>query len=190
MINLLPPEQKRELNKAYIIRLITLSIAIITVAVVLGGAFLVPSYLETSAKEDKILDDLGSIQSKNIQSKEELDSIIKDINTKLSIFSDPNSKFIFSEDAVLPVITRKNKDISITNIGFSLTKDPKQKDSPTVKLPDLKNIIVNGTAKNREALLLFERELKKETQFTGVNVPISNFVEGSNISFSIQFTLK
>ena len=47
-------------------------------------------------------------------------------------------------------------------------------------------INISGKAPNREVLLLFRRILEDNTAFSKVDLPISNFVKGSNIKFYLN----
>src|SRR3989344_5493752 len=49
-----------------------------------------------------------------------------------------------------------------------------------------KKISIQGTAPSREILLLFRQALEDGTTFKQVDLPISNFVKGSNIQFSLS----
>jgi hypothetical protein len=160
MINLLLKERKVSLNRMYYVRLATVFVFMMAVVVLLA-----------------VLAELAAVKDTAKDPKDELSSIVADINKKLGVFASPAERFVFSRDGLLPILGRKNDSILITNISYDGTGTAKK-------------MTVNGVAKNREALLSFEGELKKEADFQGINVPISNFVQGSNISFSIQFTVK
>ena len=45
---------------------------------------------------------------------------------------------------------------------------------------------VQGTAPSRETLLLFRKALEDDVNFKNVNLPISNFVKGSDIKFYLS----
>ena len=49
-----------------------------------------------------------------------------------------------------------------------------------------KKVTVLGIAPSRELLLLFRRALEDDVAFKKVDLPISNFVKGSNIEFSLS----
>ena len=51
-----------------------------------------------------------------------------------------------------------------------------------------KTISISGVASSRDRLLLFKRELENNIAFKKVDLPISNFVKGSNIKFSLGLT--
>ena len=67
-------------------------------------------------------------------------------------------------------------DIQITRIAFE--------NSPVSG----KQVDLSGLAPSRERLLLFRQALENDTAFQKVDLPISNFVKGSNIQFSLSLT--
>ena len=176
MINLLPTKEKTNLLSAYYIRVATLFVLTAFCVVLVGFLFLIPSYVITKAKESAAASQIATLYAKQDSTKEQLNTIIADINTKLSIFADPAHKFVFSTDVAAPVFSRKPQGVVITSIEFSIVNK-------------VSTVSVTGVANNRQALLSFENNLKKESKFTGVNFPISDFAQGSDISFGTQFQL-
>ena len=53
---------------------------------------------------------------------------------------------------------------------------------------DVKEVNISGTAPSRERLSLFRRALEGDPLFKKVDLPISNFIKGSNIRFSLSLT--
>jgi hypothetical protein len=49
-------------------------------------------------------------------------------------------------------------------------------------------ISISGRASSREVLLSFRRTLEDNPAFSKVDLPISNFIKGSNIRFYITLT--
>ena len=186
MINLLPHTQKKELERAYILRVVTLFILVAVSIMLCGLILLFPLYITSVSKRQTVEAQVAALSSQKNTTKEELDAIISDINTKLSVFADPTTQFSFSKDVIIPLLAKQNAGISITTIGYLNNEAASTNTPPTAPS---KNITVSGVAKDRAALLLFENNLKQESTFTGVNVPISNFVYGSDINFNIEFQL-
>lgn len=184
MINLLPHAQKKELERAYILRVVTLYILVAGCIALCGLVLLFPLYIVSVSKRQVVESQVASLSSQKNTTKEELNSIISDINAKLAIFSDPTQQFYFSKDIVVPVLAKQNSGVSITTISYA--NDPAASATAASSAP-IRSVIVSGVAKDRESLLQFENNLKQNTAFTGVDVPISNFVSGSNINFNIQF---
>ncbi len=81
--------------------------------------------------------------------------------------------FLVSKKVINEIIAEKMSDIKITQITYEL--DPKGG----------KKVNINGLAPSRERLLLFRVALEDNAAFQKVDLPISNFVKGSNIKFSL-----
>ena len=74
------------------------------------------------------------------------------------------------------ILLKKRSDIKITQILY-------QNDGTNGK-----KITLTGIASSREVLLLFRQALEDSSSFKDVVLPISNFVKGSNIDFSLSLT--
>ena len=92
------------------------------------------------------------------------------------VFKNPEETLVVSRDALFPVLAHTNSELKINS--FLIERTPEGRFT----------IATSGVAGNRAALLSFERALRSTPSFSGVNVPISNFVRGSDILFSIEFT--
>jgi hypothetical protein len=100
---------------------------------------------------------------------------IKGLNKKLALIENAeNIKFDISSKVINPILLTKTPDIKITNISY-------QNDSLKGK-----KISVEGIAPSREVLLLFRQALEDGMDFKQVDLPISNFVKGSNIKFYLS----
>jgi hypothetical protein len=83
--------------------------------------------------------------------------------------------FSVSDKVINGIVLRKVPSIKITQILYENNEvDGGVKD---------KKISISGIAPNREVLLAFRRSLEDDVLFQQVNLPISNFVKGSNIKF-------
>lgn len=188
MINLLPHNYREGLKRSYYIQLASLTAIFVGLVVILALAFLVPSYNLSVNKQDKANDTLATMQTTGGTSDQELPNATQDIGSKLAIFNTQKT-FIFSRDAVEPLVrhSEENKLIKISAMGFTINKTPATKDQVA---KEVTTINVSGEAATREALLAFVQSLRQEAHFKGVDVPVSNFVQGSDINFTIQFTFQ
>ncbi len=102
---------------------------------------------------------------------------IEDLKNKVSLIEkNKNEKFIVSEKIIDQILAKKMSDIKITQISYEA--DPIKG----------KKININGVAPSRERLLLFRQALESSKVFTKVDLPISNFIKGSDIQFSLNLT--
>lgn len=76
------------------------------------------------------------------------------------------------------IISQKNSGIKINRLSFIANKEN----------PD--QFLVNGVAKNRDALVIFIQDLKKVEGFTSVESPVSDFAKNLDIVFTVNIKLK
>lgn len=100
---------------------------------------------------------------------------IKDLNIKLNIVENAErNKYLVSQKVINEILLKKMPDIKITQISFNNTS------------AEGKKVNIRGIAVSRERLLLFRRVLEDNIAFKKVDLPISNFVKGSNIIFFLS----
>jgi len=176
MINLIPNEEKKRKVRDFYLRLLVVFFVVLSVPILIAAVGILPSYFLSSVKKDLINNKLEKQQKEPIPPLDQktLDTV-EDVNNKLSLVEkNKANKYIVSQKIINEIISEKIPDIKITEILYQ--NDPIK--GKTVK--------VNGSAKSREQLLLFRRALEDNTAFQKVDLPISNFVKGSNIQFYLN----
>jgi Tfp pilus assembly protein PilN len=104
--------------------------------------------------------------------------VVEELNKKLNLIKlNSKDKFNVSEQVINAVILKKTNDIKITDIVYS----------NDVNLG--KKISVEGYAPSRNTLLAFRLALEDDPLFKKVDLPISNFVKGKNITFYLNLIL-
>lgn len=175
MINLIPNEEKKKMSKDFYFRLITVSFFILSILLFIASASILPSYFLSKAEKNSVNTKLD-IQKKETISESDKNtvSIVKDLNNKMVLIENAEkNKFIFSERIINEIVLKKLPNIKITGIYY-------KNGGETGEIID-----VVGKAASRNALLLFRRALEDDAAFSKVNLPISNFVKGSNINFNL-----
>ena len=157
-------------------RLAILVFYVLDVCAVVAIISLLPSYF-LSVEKVRSADASLAIQSN--QPVPFLDtqalSNIKGLNDQLAIVENAEkNKFSVSEKVLNEIIIKKTPDIKITKISYSTDSTGSKSDS------------IAGTAPSREVLLSFQQALEADANFKSVDLPISNFVKGSNIQFSLS----
>ena len=176
MINLIPNEEKKQMSKDFYLRLATIFFTMLGISFLLAAILTLPSYYVSSAEKNLINDKLeaqknepGSLSDQNII------GAAKSLKSKLSLIENAQkSKTLFSEKVINEVMLKKMPNIKITEISYQRDPDAGEK------------INVSGTATSREVLLLFRRALEDDVAFSKVDLPISNFVKGSDIEFYLS----
>ncbi|KKQ04109.1 MAG: hypothetical protein US12_C0005G0016 [Parcubacteria group bacterium GW2011_GWA2_36_24] len=183
MINLIPKKEKKKIIRGFHLKLIVLFLTISGFSFFLLFIAILPAYFLFSVKNNIINTKL------EIQKKEPVPLFnqqtllaIKNLDGKLDLVENTkNNKFTVSEKVINAIILRKMSNIKITDISY---KDD--------SLEGLKNnqagrkISIQGEAPSREVLLSFRRALEDGITFKQVDLPISNFVKGSNIKFYLS----
>lgn len=175
MINLISIEERKKRVKDFYFRLIILFFVILSLCVFVASFAILPSYLISLLQKNSANQKLLEEKNKPILSlNKEIPEFIKNMNNKLSLIEKTKKdKFLVSERVINEIISKKMSDIKINQ--FTYKND----------ILHNKIISITGTAKSRERLLLFRNTLENDPLFSKIDLPISNFVKGSNIHFSL-----
>lgn len=176
MINLIPKKERKRITKDFYYRLIVLFLVMLGFCVSVASVSIIPSYVLSSMKNTLINTKLETQKNEPLppSGKESL-SMIKSINSKLDLVENSEkNKFPLSEKVINAILFKKRPDIKITRILY---------ENDEVKG---KKISIAGTAPSREVLLLFRRALEDDPTFKNIDLPISNFVKGSDIQFYLS----
>ena len=173
MINLIPNEEKKEMAKDFYLRLATMSFLMLGISFLVSSVLIVPSYILSSSEKSSFETKLEIQKGEVIPLPDQNTiSVIKDLKTKISLVENTEkNKVIFSQKILNEIILKKIPSIKITAISY-------QSDSQKGK-----TISIVGKAPSREVLLSFRRALEDNPAFSKVDLPISNFIKGSNIRF-------
>ncbi len=157
-------------------RIATLFFIMLDLCLVIAFISFLPAYFFSTVKEKTSLSRLEAqkLEKLPLFDQQSLDAI-KGVNKKLNLIDDlEKKKFVVSEKVVQAILERKRADIKITAIQYmNLGTEGKK-------------INISGTAPSREVLLLFRQSLEEDSRFKNVDLPISNFIKGSNIEFSLS----
>ena len=176
MINLIPNEEKKKMSKDFYFRLITVFFVMLGISLLVASVAILPSYFLSFAEESDINTKLELQNNEPIPLPDQNTlMVIKDLKNKLSqIENIQKNKSIFSQKVINEIIFKKTSNIKITEISYQ--KDPQTGEK----------IKISGLASSREVLLSFRRALEDDIAFSKVDLPISNFVKGSDIKFNLS----
>ncbi len=179
MINLLPITEKQKIRETY--RFLVLSMYLIVLSLVLLVAILsfLPSFFITDSKYQKILAESQTKEAIIKQSQEqEIKKIITDTNAKIVLLKStttPSSSNLFYK-----ILESRPVGVYITNFSYDTTKKGNSSFS---------SITMQGTAENRTKLLSFVEVLSKENSFSSVDLPISNLISDTNVSYTLNIAV-
>ena len=178
MINLIPKEEKKKMLVDFYCRFAVLLLLMASFSVFIASVAILPAYFFSSVK-NSIANTKLNIQKEEHQptSDEQSLSEVKDINNKLAVVENAKkNKFLVSEKVISAILLEKTPDIKITQIVYTNNTGAD------------KNVTILGAATSRETLLSFQQSLEDSSAFKNVNLPISNFIKGSNIQFNLSLT--
>lgn len=175
MANLLPILDKKIIRKEYRIRVAVVASLLISVLVFIAGVLLVPSYILSSFKFNSSSSQLEVEKKKISDATEGVDPIriAKEVNEKLVVLEREGSLLPLSYDVATVVVGHKPSRVKINSIYYDRDMEEGR-------------VNIKGLSKDRETLLVFLQSLEAEEIFTSVELPISSFVEGQDIEFTIR----
>ncbi len=178
MINVLPDSEKKSLRLEYWTRFITVVLSFITLLSVISILLVFPSYFFSVSKYNIANNRLEAFNRENPEiATENLDKSIADINSKLVLLSEKQSSSTVSDTIIKDLTSNLPSGIRLNSITYSVN-------------PTNRTIVISGRASDRTTLRNFKSSLDANTNFTKVDLPISDFIERTNINFTISITMK
>jgi len=178
MINLIPKEEKRKMKVDFYFRIATLFLITLDCCAFIAFIALLPSYFLSSVKENLANSKISAQNDEPVPTVGEQSlSIAKGVNSKISLVETAEkNQFLLSTKIINTVIFKKGPNIKINRISYDNSTNQGKK------------VTINGTASSREALLFFRDTLASDPNVKNVNLPVSNFVKGTDIDFNITLT--
>ncbi len=178
MINLIPNQDKKKMIKSFYFRLTILSLWMLCIPLLILILVLLPSYFFSNYKNNLATKKLETQKAEQVPLfDQETTAIIQEINTKLKLIEgSQKNNFLPSEKVINAILIKNISSIKITQISYDNNST------------NGKKIRISGTAPSREVLLTFRQSLENDKAFKSVELPISNFVKGSNIQFYLSLT--
>ncbi|MFA6257190.1 MAG: hypothetical protein WCT29_02565 [Candidatus Paceibacterota bacterium] len=178
MINLIPNHEKKKKVRDFYFRFTAVLLAVLGFCGVAGIVSLSPAYFLSEIKKNIASTSLETQKNEPATNEDKsLSTAVADLKKKLTIVENSRKdRYEVSRKVINEVTLRKMPDIKITHIIYERDTDT----GPQVN--------VLGVAPSRERLLLFRRALEDAGTWKVVDLPISNFVKGSNIEFHLTLT--
>jgi type IV pilus assembly protein PilM len=179
IVNVLPQNEKAFLRNEYWKRFTILLLFILSFILIIATLLLLPSYLYSSSKEiiaENRLEEFNQ-KNKNITSNN-LDSTITKINKKLDLLITFKPGNLLHDEIIGSVLDARPDGVTFTQILYGQKKDK------TIYLE------IHGQAKDRVTLRNFKSIIDSNPKFASSNLPMSNFLEKTNINFTIYIVVK
>lgn len=179
VVNVLPKEEKLILSKEYWKRIIASFLIMCSFIVAIFIILLLPSYFFSISKQAILENKLEAFNFNNKDlPNQNLDLTINDINTKLNLLAGSSAKYSIVDDIIGEIISSKPAGITFSQLLFNQTKN------------NLLTLEIQGNAIDRTALRNFKSIIDSNPKVSIANLPISNFLEKSNINFTISIVMK
>lgn len=179
VINVLPLEQKRTLKKEYRMRLANMSLSFLALIALLASVLLLPSYFFSMTKESLAEAQLESFNANNPEiALNNTDSLVVDINNRLTLLNQDPTTYQVNDKILSKLLALRPKGITFSQILYGQSSEGKS------------TIDIQGLASDRSTLRDFKSTLESNTDYASVNLPISDFLERTNINFNISITMK
>jgi hypothetical protein len=178
LTNLLPRERTRAFRQAYFMRLLTLATILAIVLVVIHGLLLVPTYLLLSSEAAEATKTLEALTQSQTQQgpKDEAGQKLEDLNADALRLQEVGG-YISATETISSVLQTPHSGITITRFTYA---PPSAGGEGKLSL--------TGKAQSRTALDSFVKELKKNTRFSVIDLPISAYAKETNLEFTISIS--
>jgi Tfp pilus assembly protein PilN len=177
MINLLPENQKNNIDREYTFRRLAVWLSGVLLLVAITLILMIPAYIlsvnkNSAAKLNETQANTTSTTTAEIAFKKQLD----DAKVLVRILRPADAQPLLLTH-VMPILLKdKTGENSITDISYTNNGSGNA------------TISIKGIAKTRESLSHFTDALAHEPGIVKVDVPVSNFAKESNIVFSFVVT--
>jgi len=179
MLNFLPQKNKNQIIFEYLLRVIVFLLLFVFLSSLILISLFVPSFFFAKYKNETINNQLELTKQKILNKSEDPTILIKNVNRLVVALSDNAAPKINYSDIINKIVSLKNKDIKISSINITEETNTNSK-----------KILINGVAKTRDGLTLFDKEIRVDGFFENVIFPVSNFIKSSNSEFSATLTYK
>lgn len=177
MINLLPPDYRKELVKEYRLRLVVVVLTLIGVAFLIGVLFVVPSFLVVSSQE-RLLVKEQQVQAQVLATSgntRDIEKTLQASDRRVTLLESLYSRLLLA-DVLGVILEKKNTGITLTSLQYEYKQDDTM-------------LVLSGVAKTRDELVAFEHALENEANISSVQLPISDLAASTNIEFTMNLKL-
>lgn len=179
IVNVLSEEEKNILNKEYWKRFTITFFTFCSSFIIIFMFLLLPAYFLSASKQQIEEEKLNVFNSNNKDLPNlDLNSIINDTNNKLKLLSSVKPDYSFHDDILGVVFSSKVEGITFSQLLLSQRKDKSFM------------LEVRGESRDRETLRNFKAMVDKNPKVASTILPISSFLEKSNLNFTLSIIMK
>jgi len=179
VINILPEGIKSSLLREYWMRFSTILFDLITFIAFSASLLLFPAYFFSQTKENLVEDRLALFNKENPELlNNNINKMIDDINSKIVVLNNNTNPYQVSDKIFGTILSTRTNGITFSQMLFNK------------KVGEDSILEVHGIAKDRNSLRNFKTALDSNTSFSSVELPISNFLEKTDLPFTVLLKIK
>lgn len=187
MFNLLPKAEKETIRREYRIRLTIVALWFSFATLLIASILLLPSLLLSTAKEKAAIGRFTALSTiVERENTAKLEKVLADTQSRLSLFR-RTVPALYLHELLMRLASYRSDKVSFTNISFT-ERQSGQGAGPADNAGGNREVTIAGIARDRAGLLALVQSLERSGLFARVEVPVSNYAKGSNISFSLRVT--
>lgn len=177
MINVIPEEDKKKLRREYWTRFTSILISFMALSSVVAIALVFPSYFFSISRANIANERLEAFNIANPEiTTDDLSKSITNINNKLMLLTSKKPQLPMSDFLLKDIILNIPKEVTLSQIIYN---------EGTIKTFE-----IHGKASDRMVLRTLKTNLDNDPNILEANLPISDFLEKSNINFTISIKMK
>ncbi len=175
MVNLLPKPVRRKLTYGYYVRLLATFFLSLAFVVGIGAGLLLPSYYLARNESDASARYLEALEgTADIKNRGQIGRTVARFVEQIALLKRYDNEPVTAK-MLAAVEAHLSKEVLVNAVQIDYD------DSHSAI------ITLSGVAENRTALLSFAQELKGESVFAGVSVPVNQLAGDSDLLFSLEF---
>jgi Tfp pilus assembly protein PilN len=170
--------EKKALRTLYWKKFTSTIFSFIALGAIVAVFLVLPSYFFSVSKSNIAGERLEAFNKANPEiATEDLNKSINEINSKLNLISSKSSQGVVSDTILKDLVLALPKGVTLYQIVYN-------------ELTTGKTIEIHGRADDRATLRNFKTSLDSNPHIASSELPISDFLAKSNISFKISITMK
>ncbi|PIR69267.1 MAG: hypothetical protein COU47_04200 [Candidatus Niyogibacteria bacterium CG10_big_fil_rev_8_21_14_0_10_46_36] len=180
MINLLPEKAKHHLAQERFVRFVVVSGIIIALIACIAILLLWIPWVTLALQEDELEEQLNIVrQSPLLMHVEEIEDSLSSLNGKLDAYERNSSDILLTSRIIEAVLSHVGSGVSLSFFSYTFPQG----------LGAVPQFRIEGVARDRSTLLALSDALDGDAMIENVRSPISNFLEESNIEFTLTFNV-
>jgi hypothetical protein len=174
----LPPTQKKELRKEYIIRLSIVGMCVVLVIAISVSVFMLPAYFSVRSQYIIAQSQLDAINTKAVSPE------TKEIEVQVKAINDISNKF-YENLYRLGIVSVVGNITGTVPAGIKIVQF-----EYTYTASSTVDVRITGRADTRDALVLFKKNIEQKEFVQKIELPVSDLAKSSDLTFQMKVVFK